>query len=51
MLQILARNGTFDVIADHKARAVGIGKHDQAPDLRDLAKQGHLFFIFENSKP
>ena len=50
MLQILPRDTALDPASDHKARPVGVGKHDQPPALGGPAQQGHLVPVLEDTE-
>ena len=47
MLEISRIYAAADPVADHKARAVGIGEHDQSPLFRHRAQQRHFLRIVE----
>ena len=50
LLHLLLRQGTLEVIADDKARAVGIGQQNHAPPFRQAAEIGQLLLIPEHTE-
>ena len=38
------------MVADHKARPIAVGEHDDAPLLRHTAEHGGLVLILENTE-